>query len=380
MRDHLSYYKKINSIPTVDVNDLNKKLLFKQRFNFYFKNGITKGELKNKSVIELCPGTGYNAYYLLKKCKIKKIKLVEKNLSSLKKLKKNLSSFSNAKIINRDIFNFNTNEKFDFVIIENAIDGFSKPEKIFKKLCKFVKSDGTIILTFADKYGLLSTKLRYLYAIMLMEQNNIKDFSHRVKFLTKVFKSHLYYLSKNSRKANKWTIDNILNIEWIIKKNYFDYLSLKKLVNNNFLIRSISPSFVKNFIWYKNLNNKKHNLNIFNNYNKESINFLDFETQFTTYSKKLSHHVKKIIAETSKFNPDKKINSKNFNVIFTNILKINKILKKAKPKNKISLALNEFIKLMSKFKKNKKVNLKTKYFYKFWGIGTQHINLYKTAD
>ena len=72
MKDHLSYYKKINSIPTVDVNDLSKKLLFKQRFNFYFKNGVTKSELKNKSVIELCPGTGYNAYYLLKKCKIKK--------------------------------------------------------------------------------------------------------------------------------------------------------------------------------------------------------------------------------------------------------------------------------------------------------------------
>tara|TARA_B100001971_G_C18030448_1_gene452279 strand:+ start:128 stop:331 length:204 start_codon:yes stop_codon:yes gene_type:complete len=51
MRDHLSYYKKINNIPTADVNDLNKKILFKQRFNFYFKIGVTESELKNKSVI-----------------------------------------------------------------------------------------------------------------------------------------------------------------------------------------------------------------------------------------------------------------------------------------------------------------------------------------
>ena len=51
MKDHLSYYKKINNIPTADVNDLNKKILFKQRFNFYFKIGVTESELKNKSVI-----------------------------------------------------------------------------------------------------------------------------------------------------------------------------------------------------------------------------------------------------------------------------------------------------------------------------------------
>ena len=51
MRDHLSYYNKINNIPTTDVNDLNKKILFKQRFNFYFKIGVTESELKNKSVI-----------------------------------------------------------------------------------------------------------------------------------------------------------------------------------------------------------------------------------------------------------------------------------------------------------------------------------------
>ena len=51
MRDHLSYYNKINNIPTADVNDLNKKILFKQRFNFYFKIGVTESELKNKSVI-----------------------------------------------------------------------------------------------------------------------------------------------------------------------------------------------------------------------------------------------------------------------------------------------------------------------------------------
>ena len=41
----LDYYKKINHIPVVDINDLKKETLIKQRFNFYIKIGITPSEL-----------------------------------------------------------------------------------------------------------------------------------------------------------------------------------------------------------------------------------------------------------------------------------------------------------------------------------------------
>ena len=128
MKPYLSYYKKINNIPVVNINDLKPETLIKQRFNFYFKIGITPSELKNKSVLELCAGTGYNAYYLIKYCKIKKITLVDKNPASLKTLKKKLLKFNNVKIIDKDVNYFNTNEKFDYVIIENAIQGFSNPK------------------------------------------------------------------------------------------------------------------------------------------------------------------------------------------------------------------------------------------------------------
>ena len=36
MKDHLSYYHKINQVPTIDISDNKKKLLLKQRFAFYF--------------------------------------------------------------------------------------------------------------------------------------------------------------------------------------------------------------------------------------------------------------------------------------------------------------------------------------------------------
>ena len=103
MNNHLNFYKKINSIPTVNLNDLKKKVLFSQRDNFYFNIGLTKKNFLGKKILEFCPGTGYNAYYLLKKFKIKKIKLVDNNITSIKFLKKNLSKLKNVNITTKDL-------------------------------------------------------------------------------------------------------------------------------------------------------------------------------------------------------------------------------------------------------------------------------------
>ena len=89
MIPYLNYYKKIKSIPTLNIADISIKDLYQQRFNFYFKLGISEADLENKSVLEFCPGTGYNAYYLIKKCRIKNIQLVDHNPASVLSLKKN---------------------------------------------------------------------------------------------------------------------------------------------------------------------------------------------------------------------------------------------------------------------------------------------------
>ena len=88
---------------------------------FYFKLGISESDLKNKSVLEFCAGTGYNAYYLIKKCKIKNIQLVDYNPASVISLKRHLNKFSNASILNKDVNKYYSKNKFDFTIIENAL-------------------------------------------------------------------------------------------------------------------------------------------------------------------------------------------------------------------------------------------------------------------
>ena len=46
------------------------------------------------------------------------------------------------------------------------------------------------------------------------------------------------------------------------------------------MIKSTSPAFEKKFTWDKNKNFDTHNLEIFEEYNKQKINLLDFETKF----------------------------------------------------------------------------------------------------
>ncbi len=376
MSDHLKYYKNIKSIPTVNLGDLNIKILFKQRENFYFNLGITKQNFHKKSILELCSGSGYNAYFLYKFFKVKKIKLVDNNPESIKISKNNLSKLKNIKIINKNINNFTSYEKFDFVIIENALDNFSNEKKIIKKLINLTSKKGNIILTLGDNFGIFSTKLRYIFSLILIEQSKIENFEDKLFFLSKVFKSHLNYLSKNTRNEKKWVLDNILNYNWIKKKEYINYPKLIKLIENKAIIQNISPSYFKNFKWYKNLDFKKINKTYLDFYQKEKLNFIDFETKFEK-NINLDKNIKNINNLIFNIKTDKKINKKIIMQIEKEIKEITFKLNSLKKNNKISLALNEFRKLLKQFILNKKIKPETKYFKKLWGVYNQNVLLYK---
>ena len=381
---YLDYYKKNKLIPTLNLGDINEKLLKKQRFNFYFKLGLLPNEFIDKSILELCPGTGYNAYYLLKFCKIKNITLVEKNLRSLKVLEKNLKKYKNKKIFKKNIYDFKTKKKYDIVIIENTLPGLDSPQKILLNIFKYTKPGGSLVFTMSNIQGLFSEKLRYLYSVCLIQQNNILGYEKRLKFLTKLFKKHLRYLSPNTRKVRNWVEDNILHIEWIRSKKYFDLLDVLKYLKFQCYVRSVAPNFSKDFIWYKNMDITNHIENIKKNYLGEQINFVDFQTQFSKNEKnfdlihQFNKELKKFSLEISRINFDKKITIKQINKLYLLIFKISKILNNLQVNNKITLALNDFLEFLSKFKKKeKKAIIRGNHFHKFWGIGTFAISLYK---
>ena len=377
-KSHIKYYKKIKDIPTVDITDFKLKEIYDQRNKFYLKLGITKGDFNNKSVLELCPGTGYNAFYLLKQCSVKKIKLVDYNLFSIKKLKKNLSNFNNVKIVNRDVEKFNTEEKFDYVIIENALDNLSirLANLTFKKIIKFTKKDGKIILTITNKYASLSNKLRYLYSALLIKDNSLSSFQDRKKFLSKIFSTHLKYLSKKTRTSEKWVLDNILNETYMSKTEFFDYSDFKSKLKNIVILKN-SPSFHTDYTWYKNMNIKKDNDYIIKKYDEEYLNYLDFETRFSKYNIKLKSSLKNIMKLITDIDFDKEINLKKLIKIKSELIFISTELNKLSYNNKVSNALQELSKIVNDFILKKPVKKKTTYLSKLWSTYSINVVLAK---
>jgi ubiquinone/menaquinone biosynthesis C-methylase UbiE len=382
--NYLDFYKKNKIIPTVNLKDTNISILMKQRQNFYLNLGITIDNFQNKEILELGPGTGYNAYFLLKYAKIKKITLVDANYISLKTLKENLKNFNNKRIINKNINSFEIKKKFDFVIIENVLPGLKDPKKIFKRILNFLKPGGTAILTLTEPIGIFSEKLRYLHSLLLLKNINKKNkkFSFETKILSKEFKSHLVKLGKNTRNSEKWVQDNMLNKAWITKKKYFSFYDLYKSLNKKkFLIKNSSPNYNINFDWYKNFNAKNYNYNYFKNYLRNRINLIHFKEKFNSElkeEKNKNFEIYNIIIKTNKLISGFNVNTENFK---KNLYEINKyiiLLSKLLNSNiNISKGLIEFSNLINNYINKDKKKIKYNNYKKFWGYASCPIIIYK---
>ena len=169
-----------------------------------------------------------------------------------------------------------------------------------------------------------------------------------------------------------------MNEEWMKKKNDFHFLNIVDVLNSKkYLVKSISPNFYFDYGWYKTMKYHSHNKNIITQYKENNINFLDFETRFNKNIKNLNKYLKIFNQNIQHFDYNKKLSHKQLRLIKIILKNLSNDLAKINPKNKVSLSLNEISKIISNFINGKKINEKTTIFYKFWGIGTQAISIYK---
>ena len=111
-------------------------------------------------------------------------------------------------------------------------------------------------------------------------------------------------------------------------------------------------------------------------YNKEKLNFLDFETKFEKYIN-IDKNIININNLIFNIKTNKKINKKIIIKLERELKQVDLKLNNIKKNNKISLALNEFRKILTKFILNQKIKPKTQHFKKLWGVYNQNILLYK---
>ena len=96
------YYKKLNTLPYVDFPKFDKNSLFDQRKSFYNSICLNEKNFRNKTFMEIGPGSGYNAFYLLAQ-DIKKIYFSEFNIKLYSTLKLPSSLLRELQLINEPL-------------------------------------------------------------------------------------------------------------------------------------------------------------------------------------------------------------------------------------------------------------------------------------
>ena len=218
--------------------------------------------------------------------------------------------------------------------MENAIQGFDEPRKIFDKIINFLKPDGKVIITLTDDVGIFADKIKYLYALLRLSEFENNDFKKKLSFLTKIFKSHLKFLGKDTRKPEKWVLDIILNEHWITKNKYFGLEDVFKILKkNNLLINATSPKFHHDFTWYKHIDFENHNKIFLHSYLKTRLNFVDFQEKFTDNSmiaKKIVVLIKIINKHINKLKVNSTLKDKDIKIIYFKLKILSSLFNKFK--------------------------------------------------
>ena len=220
----------------------NIKYKSEELFNYYKKNRVVwsqlykserkllnKLQLKNKEILDVGCACGGLGDILKKKFNIKTYTGIEIHKKQYNYAK---NKYKNFKFINKDILNFNTKKKYDYVISFSCIDWNIDFKKMLNKLTSFVKNNGFIILTlrFTDKKDLISIRESYQY----INYNNSKK-GEKAAYIVLNKKNFLYNI------LNKYNVKNIIGYEYSLKKpktainkyNKINYWALAINFSNN---------------------------------------------------------------------------------------------------------------------------------------------------
>ena len=393
IKDVNKIYSKQN--PSEYLQNLNQKkieILVNNRKKFFLeKIKLPSKIFQNSNLLDLGCGSGQNTIFY--DWNGSNCTLVEYDKKSFLNAKKLFEKFSKNKfkIYNKDLFEYKSKKKFDFVVSNGVAHHTHDIRENIKIATNFLKSGGMLILGIGETNGFFQRHFQrcILYNISSNEEEIIKfskilfkeNLQRAKKFGGRTEKSIIYdtYLNpkietlsfnevKKLFKKNKlylYSLDeDILDLETfyntsrkqfsvLTKKN--DYSTKKNFLFNSVNNFSITKEKSKGSI--KNLNkiNKIHNL-LINSFNDQSFNNIK-----KTNSQRL---IKKYLKEIKDFKNIDLIDKKNL-IQFVN--EINSILEILKIKGK-----NDKIKkLKDILKKNKLL------FKKFNGKGMNYFVGYK---
>ncbi len=277
--EYLEHYTS-NKISPVrqKLDDLEKHFYIRKKL--YQSLGLTPVNFKNRDIIEIGPGGGYNTIYTAS-LKPGFYQLVEANKVGIEDIIKNLKKFQlydkNIQIKNMVIEKYQTNRIFDVAICEGMLPCVKNNKEILNIIDSFLGKDSILIITCSDEISIFFDMARRLLANILLQKERAYGFEDKIGILVKAFEPHLDTLRGFGRFKEDWCADNLLG-----KALYNTNLSLSDVLEHfikKYTFYNISPNIISDETWFKDvpLDTEKYNQKRINKFYKIWHNLIHYQ-------------------------------------------------------------------------------------------------------
>jgi SAM-dependent methyltransferase len=371
-RPFIDFYTELDCIPT-HQNISNLRTHFERRSSLYIQLGIPPLYLKDRSVLELGPGTGQNALFTANLGPAE-YTLVDGNKKSVETTTETLKSYSKRlplTILHRDILRYRTKKKFDLVLCEGLIPTQLNPSSFLEHVCSFARPGGVVVATCMDSVSLVSEGLRrYLAYHECSPEVAVKE---RIARLTKFFQPHFAELPGMSRRHDEWVIDNIIH-PW--SGPLFSMAEALKQVSGRFVVLGSSPHYLSDWRWYKTIIQKETSsvAAAEESYWRNLHSFIDH--RFVLPPREVDAN-RRLLRQADRIFQRIHGQEKTGRVypmaeLAEDLRKLDTLI--AVPRSRVSLALKEYIRALESYAGSWPV---LREFCSFWGRGQQYISFVK---
>lgn len=234
-----------------DISDL--RLHLRRREKLYRQLGMPFCLFRDRRILEVGPGSGYNALALLLGG-VGKMDLVEPNPRGISDMQALFEQYGVAKdryeIFPVQIEAFRPQRRYEVILAEGFLACVGNALEIVERLFSMLADGGVLVVTCSDELSLFVEQMKSLVAYILIR--DIQSYEEQVAALTAFFTEQFSKLTGMSRSVEEWVVDNILNPA-VRMPEFFGMDKLLEWLPENAHILGTSQSMFTDYSWYKDV-------------------------------------------------------------------------------------------------------------------------------